>query len=388
MTKHVRTAAAVFFAAAALVSPVWAGDGDNDHHQHHDAHGPVVEAKDFDHAVSLIRDGLESLGEAVGAGDMHALHTLSDGVAFPARALGRLAAARAGAAPANLRAINTLGQDLAKLVDAMHHAADAGKSDVVVAKWEEIKPLRAQLDVIAPRPRLVVSPLGAAQAVAGQPLPVELSITNPQGTAVTSFDPIHGASFHAMTVCPDLVHFAHETPVPKADGTAMLTARFAHAGMHTLFVIARPQGAASALALRESIPVAGVAADSGEKLAADTETSKLVSGYLVRARFPAHIHAGEAAEIVYRVDEQAAPGGITFERRYDGSAFLTGISADRRRLVTASAIESAATGQLKATITFTTPGLHATFLEFWHKGQQHIARFVIDVHGAECDHDH
>lgn len=381
-------AAAVLSASLAGGAVASAHDEDGAQHHHHGAHGPVVEAKDFDHAVSLIRDGLESLEAAVGAGDLHALHTLSDGVAFPARALGKLAAARPGAAPANLRAINTLGQDLATLVDAMHHAADAGKSDVVVAKWEQIQPLRAQLEVIAPRPRLVVSSRFPPETGAGQPVPIDLSIKGSDGKPVGSFEPLHGAEMHAFTVCPDLIHFSHEVPSPKASGGGLLTARFGCSGIHTLFVLARPLGSGSPMVFRESISVAGEPSGGGATLAADAETSKLIDGYLVRASFPEHIHAGDSVELAYRIDEQSAPGGIAFEPLHEGPAFLTAISADRRRLVTASAIEPVGAGQIRATVTFAAPGLHATFLEFRHKGRTHVARFVVDVHGAECGHDH
>lgn len=363
--------------AAVLAAGVSApARGDADDHDHHHHHGVVVQAKDFEHAVTLVRDGLEALGAAVARGDMHALHELSDGVAVPARALGKLAAARPGAAPANLRAINTLGQDIATLVDAMHHAADAGKPEVVVAKWEQLKPMISQLDAVSPRTELAVgidhSPTAGGKAA------LTLSIRNADGSTVTALDARGGSIMRVFVVAPGAQGVAVSTTGVDAGGVATLELATPVSGTYTLFCVAQPEGRPSPVTLRAGFEVGGDA--PGAPMAEDAEFSKAVGGYLVRLEWPDHVHPGESVTLAYKLDELSNPGGIISEDIDAGPARFVGVSADRRNLVLATGIERAGAGEIRVNAAFPSAGLYLTQLEFRHSGAQHRAVFIVDVH--------
>ncbi len=365
-----------------VAAPVaWAHDEDEgDHHHHHHHHGVVIQPRNFDHATDLIRDGLQQIGEAVARGDMHALHELSDGVAVPARAMGKLAAAKPGSAPANIRAINTLGQDLATLVDAMHVAADSGKSDVVVAKWKEIEGMMPQLDTVAPRYSLNIGYDGFPET-AGDAV-VKASLQDATGSTLKSYEPHGDHAMHLFVVDSTLQFFVHAAANADISGFFTFAFKKGSTTRHTLFSVSKPLGRVEPLILASGdMELLNSVIPANPVITPDTEPSKSIDGYLARISGHDHVHAGEPVTLTYMIDETAKPGGITTEDIYGGPAHFVAVSAARDRLVTATAVERTGTGELRVQAVFPAEGVYGTWLEFKHAGKVITVPFVIDVHG-------
>jgi hypothetical protein len=361
----------------AWASPVAFAHDEDDGHEH--AHGPVVQPRNFDHAVDLVREGLERLGAAVQRGDMHALHELSDGVVVPARAFGKLAAAWPGAAPANIRAINTLGQDIATLVDAMHFAADSSKADVVVAKWKEIETLVPQLDAVSPRFTLDLETAGFPET-AGNAV-VEASLKQSGTGPVTAYEPEGGHSMHLYVVSADLRFFKHAAADTHDNGTFKFEFAKDSSTRHTFFVLSRPAGRVEPIVLQSGdLELLNAVVPQPVVVKPDTEPSKAIDGYLVRLKGHDHIHAGEAVTLTYMIDENAKPGGVATEELFGGLAHFVAIDSNRKKLVSAAKMERGSTGEIRVETAFPEGGVYGTWLEFKHAGKVVTVPFVIEVH--------
>lgn len=381
LSRHFAVLAAFALAFASTVAI--AHDEDEADHEHHHHHGVVIQPRNFDHAVDLVRDGLRTIGEAVARGDLHALHELSDGVAVPARAFGKLAAARPGAAASNIRAINTLGQDLAKLVDAMHVAADSSKADVMMAKWKEIVLMLPQLDAISPRPTVRLAwNVGPAADLPSEPF---VTFTDAAGQPLTDVGTVDGAPVRLVVVSPDFRTFAHLAPKPETANAIHGTWKFdetpLEAGEYAVFIVSRPGGRMEPLVQRQSMSIAGDPARKLEAVVVDAEPSKRIGGYLVRLKGHDHVHAGQPSLLEYMIDDAAQPGGIEMEALSGVPALFTAISGDTKQLIRASSVELAGTGEVRVSVTFPHDGLYATWLEFKHAGKITTVPFVIEVHG-------
>lgn len=395
--------ASVFLVAIAIVTPSALAHDEGDDHDHAHHHGPVVQPKDFDHATDLIHEGLIDIEAAIARGDMSALHTLSDGVAVPARQLGKLAARRSGVVPANIRAINNVGRDLADLVDAMHVAADAGKSDVVMAKWKELEAVRAQFSGIAPRASLYAtidtSVIRGNLGTEGAAIDVSyasnyrVEIRDSGGKVVTPSTP-----YSLVVVSPDLRHFYTATwgkpsstvvkyeqawsdvvvsvdNLPaKGQYTVFATDLPPEIGRTTLRAIATCEQATPNRASPSPEPAAG------DVVVASTRTFRLIR--------PDHIHAGEPASLSILISprETGAASVVSSARvfLFDGSA---------RTMVTSPLESRNAPLHFDASLTLPQPGRYTAWFAFLIDNAQVNVPFILESHDEHAgeepeDQDH
>lgn len=339
--------------AASLSAPIAVAHDEGDDHDHAHHHGPVVQPKDFDHATDLIHEGLTDIEAAIARGDMSALHTLSDGVAVPARQLGKLAARRSGVVPANIRAINNVGRDLADLVDAMHVAADGGKSDVVMAKWKELEAVWAQFSGIAPRGTLTLEsgPAGTRVVLkdaAGQPPAPGRS---PDVIAISK----SGAAFFRGQGADG----SFSAPLPK--GAAVFAAGLPRTfGASTLRAVV-------AVGPDEAAPSLG------------SESSRVVGPRRFELVLPEHVHPGESVTVTLRASDAAskAPAAVAAARGYI-------VNEARTRLGVVD-LRGAEPGSLVGEVTLASAGVHTAWFAATIEGNEVLVPFVFDAHD---DHDH
>jgi hypothetical protein len=380
MNVFARLVRVLIVVVLASASPVAFAHDEDDGHEH--AHGPVVRPRNFDHAVELVREGLERLGVAVSKGDMHAPHELSDGVVVPARAFGKLAAARPGAAPANIRAINTLGQDIAKLVDAMHVAADSSKADVVVAKWKEIEMLVPQLDAVAPRPTLVVTPASVPEA--GKPATLSLAVRLGDGRQVTAFG---GRPDVARVVVASRDHtYFFRTDVPKSDERGMISVTFSPPteGEYVVFANACPMfpgdGKDGCTTVSSRIKVGGgPQAVIGER-SVDRSTTRSIEG--VRYDFDIRENARAGQTTGVGVTASAVDNADLPPIEMSGLRF-SAVSHDCRHGVYEETLTILHGRTVSTGLTFPHSGTYTIWAQFEIAGKQVTLPFVVEVADAE-----
>lgn len=365
--------------AACLVagSPAFGHDEDDAHDHGH--HGVVVQARDFEHATRLVRSGLKRLGAAVESGDLHALHELSDGVVVPARSMGRLAALANGPAKVNVKAIHSLGKDLATLVDAMHVAADQGKVDIVTAKWKEVEALIPLLDQLAPAaadPVLEVRP--AIGVPAGAPAALTLTLKDGTGGGIT--EPISEHGRHFFIVSKGLGWYSHEVRSQNADGSFGLSPVFPAAGDYVIYSELE-LGNDAPRVLRAQVTVDGTGRLRGDELKPESVWSKEVDGYAIGLKGADHIHAGEAVVLTVEIQSAGAPGAVSTEPYAGLPGHFTAISADLDSLVVGRPEKPVRPGVLTFLAAFPEAGVYKSWIEFMHNGRVIAAPFVVEVHG-------
>jgi hypothetical protein len=99
--------------------------------------------------------------------------------------------------------------------------------------------------------------LSSNDAAAGEPLELTFRIMGPDGTAVTSFTPIHDQEMHLIVVRWDLTNFQHGHPTMEPDGTWRLPITFEEAGDYRAYADFAPEGRSEAMTLATNIPVSG-----------------------------------------------------------------------------------------------------------------------------------
>ncbi|WP_353508312.1 hypothetical protein [Intrasporangium sp.] len=142
--------------------------------------------------------------------------------------------------------------------------------------------------------------LASASAPAGHEVPVQFTVTGPDGTPVTGYEVQHEKQLHLIAVRRDFTGFQHVHPTLAADGT-WSTALDLEPGTWRLFADFKPSGA-DALTLGADLGVPGAAALADP--VSETRTVH-VDGYTVTVA--GDLVAGRDAKLTLSVTKDGKP---------------------------------------------------------------------------------
>ncbi|WP_291794884.1 heavy-metal-associated domain-containing protein [Brevibacterium sp.] len=218
-----------------------------------------------------------------------------------------------------------------------------------------------------------------APAEAGEAGELALTVTGPDGSPVTDYEPEHEKELHLIVVRSDGQHFRHVHPERDEDGTWSIPWEWEAAGSYRVFTDFVPGGAEEGLTLSTTVQVAGDVAPAPAK-GAVTETE--VDGYTVSVA--GDLVAGESSELTMTVTREGEP--VTALEPYLGAfghlvALRDGDLAYLHVHPHGDAPEPGETSGPEIVFEANAPteGRYLLYLDFQVDGQVHTAPLVLDT---------
>ena len=244
-----------------------------------------------------------------------------------------------------------------------------------------------------------------AQAEAGKPTELVLTIRNSNGEMVRDLQIVHEKPIHLVIVSEDLAEFSHEHPEPQADGTFKTSFTFKNGGNFKLYADFTPQGGKQTVK-SFSLPVSGPER-TGEPLRADARLEKTVDDLFVTLKPDGKVSSLEVLLFHFQVFDAKTKTAVTDLQKYLGeSAHFVVISQDLRDLVhvhpvshdnaksepqdNGKSVEKTnsklagpeAESIVSVKIVFPAPGLYKIFAQFQRDDKVTTVPFVINVKEA------
>ncbi|UAL29779.1 heavy-metal-associated domain-containing protein [Nocardioides rotundus] len=221
----------------------------------------------------------------------------------------------------------------------------------------------------------------SAPAETGTGGELSLTVTGPDGNAVTGFEVEHDKQLHLIVVRADGQHFAHVHPQMDAEGTWSIPWQWEAAGSYRVFADFIPADAADGVegvTLSTSVQVAGDYAPVPVEPAAATT----VDGFEVSVE--GDLIAGSASTLTLTVSRDGEP--VTILEPYLGAfGHLVALrDGDLAYLHVHPHGDAPAAGETSGPeivfeATAPTPGRYLLYLDFQVDGQVHTAPLVIDT---------
>lgn len=220
---------------------------------------------------------------------------------------------------------------------------------------------------------------------------LSLTVTGPDGKAVTGYEPDHDKELHLIVVRADGQHFRHVHPERDAAGAWSIPWEWEAAGTYRIFADFVPAETGEGVTLTTSVHVAG---DYAPEPPTEQVRSTTVDGFEVSVA--GGLVANESATLTITVHRDGEP--VTTLEPYLGAfGHLVALrDGDLAYLhVHPHGQEPKASETSGPQITFEatapTPGRYLLYLDFQVDGQVHTAEFVIDAEhgdGTKTDDSH
>ncbi|KZE91708.1 MULTISPECIES: heavy metal-binding domain-containing protein [Actinomycetes] len=207
---------------------------------------------------------------------------------------------------------------------------------------------------------------------------LSLTITGPDGQAVTDFELEHEKELHLIVVRADGQQFRHVHPEMDADGTWSIPWRWDAAGTYRVFADFVPGQTGEGITLSTTVQVSG----GYETVAAEPTAETTVDGFDVAVT--GDLVAGESSTLTMTITRDGQP--VTVLEPYLGAfGHLVALrDGDLAYLHVHPHGEAPDAGQTSGPeivfeATAPTPGRYLLFLDFQVDGQVHTASLVIDT---------
>jgi hypothetical protein len=207
---------------------------------------------------------------------------------------------------------------------------------------------------------------------------LSLTITGPDGAAVTEFETEHEKDLHLIVVRSDGSHYRHVHPVMDEAGRWSIPWQWEAAGSYRVYADITPTGAAEGLTLTRTVEVAGTLDPAAPEVSATDE----VDGFDVSVE--GELAAGTTSPLRVNVTRDGQP--VTSLEPYLGAyGHLVALRAgDLAYLhVHPEGAEPVAGEVSGPAVEFATtapsPGRYYLYFDFQVDGQVHTAQFALDT---------
>ena len=207
---------------------------------------------------------------------------------------------------------------------------------------------------------------------------LSLTITGPDGVAVTDFETEHEKELHLIVVRSDGAHYRHVHPVMDEDGRWSTPWRWETAGSYRVYADITPAGAGENLTLTRTVEVAGAFTPT----APQESTTDEVDGFQVSVE--GELSAGSASDLTISVTRDGQP--VTTLEPYLGAyGHLVALRAgDLAYLHVHPEGAEPVTGQtsgpdVQFATTAPTSGRYHLYFDFQVDGTVHTAQFTLDT---------
>ncbi|MGC5617691.1 heavy-metal-associated domain-containing protein [Georgenia sp. Z1491] len=208
---------------------------------------------------------------------------------------------------------------------------------------------------------------------------LSLTVTGPDGMAVTDFEVEHEQELHLIAVRADGQHFRHVHPEMDDEGTWSIPWQWDGAGSYRVFADFVPADTGEGLTLSTSVQVAG---DYNPGPATEPVTETTVGGFDVSVE--GSLTAGEASELTMTITRDGEP--VTELEPYLGAfGHLVALrNGDLAYLHVHPHGDEPQAGETSGPeivfeATAPTPGRYLLYLDFQIDGEVHTAPLVIDT---------
>ena len=217
---------------------------------------------------------------------------------------------------------------------------------------------------VVPAPKVIIP--GAATTL-------RIEVLHPKtGVRVRDFLEVHEKLFHLFVISEDLQSFAHEHPIPSADGTFSLTYNFPKSGGYRLLADFFPKGGTPQLVTR-SLYAKGKF-EQTKPIVADMAPQQGVNMQVELVTEPAQPLAGKKTLLFFRLKPHEG-----LEPFLGAWGHLLAASPDLIDLIHGHPAFAEPGPQIQFNVIFPRPGVHRVWVQFQRQGELNTLAFSVPV---------